>query len=73
MNTHSNDKGYFLGKSYIPAVINILTNIIKRGFNDYDDFKDQLDAVDLGLLEEDYKEAKEDFRELFEILNKEND
>ena len=68
-----NDKGYFLGKSYIPAVINILTNIINRGFDNYADFKDQLDAVDLGLLEEDYKDAKEDFLKLFEMLNKNKD
>ena len=56
--------------TYYTAVINILANIIQRGFKDYDDFKDQLDAVDLGLLEEDYKDAKEDFLKLFEMLNK---
>lgn len=39
-------------------VLKILSSIIERGFKDYDDFKDQLEAIDLGLLEE-CAEAKE--------------
>lgn len=39
-------------------VLKILSSIIERGFKDYDDFKDQLEAVDLTLLEE-CAEAKE--------------
>lgn len=31
--------------------IAILTNIIERGFTDYDDFKKQIDTVDLALLD----------------------
>ena len=41
----------FAGKSYATAIIEILKDIITRGFDDYDDFKDQLDAIDLGLHE----------------------
>ena len=33
------------------SVIKALTDILRRGFKDYDDFKDQMDAVDLGYLE----------------------
>jgi hypothetical protein len=46
-------RGDFSGKSYIVSVINILVNIAERGFKNYEDFKDQLDAVDLGLLPSD--------------------
>lgn len=50
------ERGDFSGKSYIFSVLEILNNIIERGFSDYNDFKDQLDAVDLGLLPEDFKD-----------------
>lgn len=39
------------GKSYTVEVLKILADIIKRGYLDYPDFKNQLDAVDLMLLE----------------------
>lgn len=39
------------GKSYIIEVLKILNDIIERGYTDYRDFKNQLDAVDLLLLE----------------------
>lgn len=39
------------GRSYIVEVLKILQDIVKRGYIDYADFKDQLDAVDLLLLE----------------------
>lgn len=39
------------GKSYTIEVLKILNDIIKRGYTDYRDFKNQLDAVDLLLLE----------------------
>jgi hypothetical protein len=39
------------GKSYTIEVLKILNDIIKRGYIDYPDFKNQLDAVDLLLLE----------------------
>ena len=34
-------------------MLSILTDILKRGYADYDDFKDQMDAIDLGLLDGD--------------------
>lgn len=39
------------GKSYTVEVLKILADIIKRGYLDYPDFKNQLDAIDLMLLE----------------------
>lgn len=44
----------FPGRGYMPVVIDILDAILKRGFKDYDDFKNQLDAVDLGMLDSDF-------------------
>lgn len=58
----------FSGRSYVTSLINILVDVIKRGFEDYNDFKDQLDAVDLGLVDEDIKGSQ--IYELFCLLNK---
>lgn len=44
----------FINRSYITSIINILNDIIERGYYDYEDFKDQLDAVDLQLLKEEF-------------------
>lgn len=46
-------RGNYIGKSYIRDVMLILADILNRGIKDYDDFKDQLDAIDLHLLGED--------------------
>ena len=46
-------RGNYIGKSYIRDVIRILTDILNRGIEDYEDFKDQLDAIDLGLFGDD--------------------
>lgn len=45
-------RGDFAGNSYKVAVVNILRDIISRGWDDYSDYKDQCDAVDLMLLQE---------------------
>lgn len=37
--------------------MNILRDIISRGYTDYEDYKDQLAAVDLLLLEPEEKQA----------------
>lgn len=51
------------------AVLNIVTDIALQGFMDYEDFKDQLDAVDLGLLPEDFDALhSEELIALFESL-----
>jgi hypothetical protein len=42
--------------AYMCAVIDCMAAITKRGFKDYADFKDQLDAVDLGLLPEEMRD-----------------
>lgn len=39
------------GKSYTVEALKIVTDIIRRGYIDYPDFKNQLDSVDLMLLE----------------------
>jgi hypothetical protein len=51
-------RGDFAGNSHIVSVFKIMNDIFQRSFDDYEDFKDQLDAVDLGLVvgsEEDSK------------------
>lgn len=58
------------GKS-IAETLRIVTAIVDRGFTNYDDFKDQLDAVDLGLVPEDLKELEfPELQLLFESLVK---
>ena len=37
------------GRAWIRDVFKILDSFVKRGFKDYDDFKDQVDSVDLGF------------------------
>lgn len=55
----------------IRAVIDILVAVIERGFNGYNDFKDQLDAVDLGLLPEQLEDVdRASLIRLFTLLNK---
>ena len=54
------------GKSYTVETLKILTDIIKRGYLDYPDFKNQLDAVDLMLLEP--KESNAAY-ELFKVCH----
>jgi len=64
-------RGHFSGNSYIWAVLNVLEQLIGRGFYGYEDFKDQLDAVDLGLLPEEIEELDTvALKNLFESLNK---
>lgn len=72
-------RGDFAGNSHIFSVFKVLTDVIHRGFDDFDDFKNQLDAIDLGLVPENPRElhdaglsdAKLDFsQEGMEVLNK---
>lgn len=42
---------------YKKDILNILNDIISRGYKDYQDYKDQLAAIDLLLLEPDEKKA----------------
>jgi hypothetical protein len=61
----------FAGKSYIPSILDMITAIVTRGFDNYQDFKDQLDAVDLGLLPEDLNDANRgNLMKLFEALRR---
>lgn len=46
------ERGDYAGKSYRIDVLKILADIIKRGYFDYADFKDQLDAIDLAMVDE---------------------
>ena len=58
----------FPGKGYMPVLFDILKDVLNRGFVDYADFKDQLDAVDLGYLENDLN--RECLMSIFEALRK---
>jgi hypothetical protein len=58
-------KENYLVANYKKIVIEILTDIVKRGFKDYSDFKDQLDAIDLGFITD-----NESHMSLFEVLRK---
>lgn len=51
------ERGTFSGNSHIVSVFEILKQLLERGFNGYSDFKDQLAAVDLRLLEEKESDA----------------
>jgi hypothetical protein len=55
-------RGKFEKRNYVRSVLKILSDIVKRGFVDYKDFKDQMDAIDLGLAE--YKGAYELYDEM---------
>jgi hypothetical protein len=70
------ERGVLPSRLYIGQAVIILADIVKRGFRDYNDFKDQLDAVDLGLLNdtdigEDQAEFKNSLSILYENLCKE--
>jgi hypothetical protein len=52
-------RGDFAGNSHIFSVLKVLTDIVHRGFDDFNDFKDQMDAIDLGLVPENKEEMSE--------------
>lgn len=60
-----NEKGMFNGRSYIRSILTILNDIMKRGVENYQDFKDQLDAVDLGVAPEDLQEMQDVIKQLY--------
>lgn len=45
-------RGMFSGGSYKYEMLKIFRDIINRGYKNYDDYKDQLDSIDLMLLTE---------------------
>ena len=66
------DRGNFAGNSHIYSVLNIVGAIVERGFTSYEDFKDQLDAVDMGLVPEDFGEVgRSQLQKLYSVLSKE--
>lgn len=55
----------------IRNIFKLITMIVKRGFSSYEDFKDQLDAIDLGLVPEELSSLeKHELIELYETLKK---
>ena len=60
------ERGTFSGNSHIVSVFEILTQLLERGFNSYSDFKDQLAAVDLRLLEKKESDAAYKFYKICE-------
>ena len=63
-----NEKGMFNGRSYIRSILKILADIMARGVSDYKDFKDQLDAVDLGVAPEELEGIQDSIKQLFVYL-----
>lgn len=51
------NRGLFPLSRYRRTVLDILADIIRRGFKDYDDFKKQLEAVDLRVLTKDESDS----------------
>jgi hypothetical protein len=45
-------RGDFAGKSWKVSMMDIVSDIVERGYKNYDDFKDQISAIDLALLDE---------------------
>lgn len=63
-------RGDFSGNRHIIEALKILTDISIRGFKSYDDFKDQLDAVDLGLVPEDLDGCSDIFLNFYDAFSK---
>lgn len=66
-------RGELSRSALIGSTLTILHHIVERGFKDYEDFKDQLDAVDLGMIPEELDELSEKMNllnELFRLLSK---
>ena len=61
-------RGNFNGKSYMRDIMMILTDILNRGIKDYEDFKSQLDAIDLLLLGEDVDVALDLFHAFQKVV-----
>ena len=63
--------GAITRSTHIRCVIDAMTETVRRGFKNYDDFKDQLDAVDLGMLSEEMDEvSRGKLMRLFELLER---
>jgi len=66
-----NKRGELTRHHSIHSMLNIIREIVERGFKDYEDFKDQLDAVDLGLNPEELEGVvRSNVMRLFELLRK---
>jgi len=52
------------------TMIRVMCAILKRGYKDWDDFKDQLDAVDLALGVEDLAGYESDCTTLFDLVTR---
>lgn len=62
-------RGEIHERQALTSMLSIITSVVKRGFKDYSDFKDQLDAVDLGLVPDQYPDALQSLRDLYELLS----
>ena len=69
MKYHS--RGEITSRYAMCSMINIIAAVVARGFDGYEDFKDQLDAVDLGLIPDEVMGiAESNLKELFELLDR---
>lgn len=65
------ERGFMAPGIYARNMIDIMNAVLQRGFYGYDDFKDQLDAIDLRLLPEDIDEIQfGPLKDLFDKLDK---
>ena len=44
-------RGLFIGKSWMDSVFHVLRDLMNRGFRDRDDFRRQLESIDLGITD----------------------
>lgn len=55
--------------SAMVAMLRIVHDIVRHGFSGYEDFKDQLDAVDLGLIPEEIDSISDNLNYLIDLFN----
>jgi len=63
--------GQMLQSDYMRTIIEILAAVVERGFVDSDDFRDQMDAVDLGLVAANGEVSSEALGKIYEGLHHE--
>jgi len=71
MNKYYN-RGQMSAVTYRRNIVLCLTHLIKRGFLNRDDFKNQLDAVDVAIFADDVFIPKKELDKLFELLRKDH-
>lgn len=58
-------------RQYTANILTAVTAVIKRGFANWEDFKNQIDAIDLGLVADDLEGTQQELHELYYALHRE--